>query len=292
MRSKKGNKRKKRSYILSMWIHVVFIAFLAFPFLKQDQSHDVIYQGLMVQFTPDETIINTKTKKRKNKVNPVKKAAETKVLKPKQESKPTKAKVKKEESKSKTTPKKTKASKSELSHTDTNTLTEKRRDYLVKTIQKSEQEQRILDEEKKLKAAKEEEAKKAKHEQMRNAFSHLLKNASNETPPSNTNLDLSDESLSPSESPSEIRGAEAISNRKVVFIPKIKDSSQKEGRVVVKICVGPSGKVISARYTQKGSTTTDSYLTNLAVKNAKLYRFSPNASPKQCGIVNIDFQVQ
>lgn len=84
-----------------------------------------------------------------------------------------------------------------------------------------------------------------------------------------------------------IRGV--LGNRKVLKIPTIKDDSQKKGRVVVKICVNATGDVVSSTYTMMGSTTSDTYLINLAEKGAKGYKFSPSTNPKECGKVTIDF---
>ncbi len=83
-----------------------------------------------------------------------------------------------------------------------------------------------------------------------------------------------------------------ISNRKVIKVPSIMDKSQKEGRVVVKICVNAQGKVISSKYTQIGSTTTDNLLIKLAEDGAKDYLFSSADIERQCGRVVIDFTLR
>jgi hypothetical protein len=83
-----------------------------------------------------------------------------------------------------------------------------------------------------------------------------------------------------------------LSNRGVLYEPKVKDTSQKTGRVVVNVCVDGSGKVISATYTQRGSTTTDSDLRALAERSARKFIFSKGDVDKQCGTVTIDFKLQ
>lgn len=93
-----------------------------------------------------------------------------------------------------------------------------------------------------------------------------------------------------SNQPSNIEGA--IGTRRVLKVPSIKDNSQKEGKVVVKICVDGSGKVISSKYTQIGSTTTDSYLIKLAEEGALEYQFSESTIEKQCGRVIIEFALR
>ena len=83
-----------------------------------------------------------------------------------------------------------------------------------------------------------------------------------------------------------------LSNRGVLSEPVIRDNSQKTGRVVVKVCVDRSGGVISATYTQKGSTTTDSHLKSIAITSAEKFRFTSSSIDKQCGTITIDFQVK
>ncbi len=83
-----------------------------------------------------------------------------------------------------------------------------------------------------------------------------------------------------------------LGNRGVVFEPKISDNSQKRGRVVVKVCVNRKGEVVSADYTQKGSTTADSELRAIAIRNAKRFKFSKSGVDKQCGTITIDFKVR
>ena len=65
------------------------------------------------------------------------------------------------------------------------------------------------------------------------------------------------------------KAGEGLEDRGIVYQPQIRDNTQKTGRVVVRICVDNEGNVISARFTQKGSTTTDSHLISLAEKERK-----------------------
>ncbi len=84
---------------------------------------------------------------------------------------------------------------------------------------------------------------------------------------------------------------EGLNSRGVLFEPSFDDSSQKSGRVVVRVCINEKGNVISSRYTQRGSTTTDWELIAIAEKNAKKYRFTPSNKKEQCGTIIIDFIV-
>ena len=83
-----------------------------------------------------------------------------------------------------------------------------------------------------------------------------------------------------------------LGSRGVLASPKVTDNSQKTGRVVVKVCVDSTGKVISAKFTQGGSTTTDSRLRAVAEKNALRWKFSKGTMDKQCGTITYDFKVQ
>ncbi len=83
-----------------------------------------------------------------------------------------------------------------------------------------------------------------------------------------------------------------LGGRDVVSKPAITDSSQKQGKVVVEICVDEDGNVSSANYTQRGSNTSDSQLISLAVANAKRYKFSKGGADKQCGTITYNFKLQ
>lgn len=83
-----------------------------------------------------------------------------------------------------------------------------------------------------------------------------------------------------------------LGNRGVVHEPKISDASQKTGRVVISVCVDKNGKVVKANYTQKGSTTTDSELKDIARKAAMQFKFTDSEVEEQCGTITVDFKVK
>ena len=83
-----------------------------------------------------------------------------------------------------------------------------------------------------------------------------------------------------------------LAGRGVRYVPKIEDKSQESGTVVVRVCVDKHGDVISADYTQKGSTTTDAHLIDIAKKSARKYKFTPGTSEKQCGTISVKFILQ
>jgi hypothetical protein len=100
----------------------------------------------------------------------------------------------------------------------------------------------------------------------------------------------------PSELENITRGSDnvggGLAGRGVVYEPNISDNSQKTGRVVVNVCVDASGKIISAKFTQRGSTTTDAYLVDLAEKSAAQYKFAKAEVDRQCGTITMDFRVR
>lgn len=74
--------------------------------------------------------------------------------------------------------------------------------------------------------------------------------------------------------------------------PAITDKSQATGRVVVKVCVDSQGNVLSSKFTQSGSTTSNAQLRRLAEANAKKWKFRPGELDKQCGTITYEFKVK
>jgi len=85
-----------------------------------------------------------------------------------------------------------------------------------------------------------------------------------------------------------------MSGRKIIFFPPITDVTQKTGRVIVNIKVDKEGNVVFAKATQKGSTTTDSYLFQLAEQAARKTRVNadPSAAEEQFGTITYNFNVK
>lgn len=83
-----------------------------------------------------------------------------------------------------------------------------------------------------------------------------------------------------------------LGSRGVLKSPTVSENSQKAGTVVISVCVDSSGDVISAEYTQRGSTTGDSQLVNAAIRNAKNWQFSQGSVDKQCGTISYNFKVR
>ena len=82
-----------------------------------------------------------------------------------------------------------------------------------------------------------------------------------------------------------------LGNRGVVSSPRIQDNSQKTGVVVIKVCVDANGNVTTADFTLSGSTTQDSQLRDLAIRNARSWKFA-KGDDGQCGTIRYEFKVQ
>jgi len=83
-----------------------------------------------------------------------------------------------------------------------------------------------------------------------------------------------------------------LDGRGVLFTPSVEEKSQRTGRVVVNVCVDKNGKVTSAKYTQKGSTTADANLKQISEESSRKFKFSASDIPEQCGTITFDFKVK
>lgn len=71
-----------------------------------------------------------------------------------------------------------------------------------------------------------------------------------------------------------------------------KDDSQETGTVAVYVCVDKNGRVTSAEYTQKGSSSPSEKLKRVAIDNARKYKFAAGGPDKQCGTITYTFRVK
>jgi outer membrane biosynthesis protein TonB len=83
-----------------------------------------------------------------------------------------------------------------------------------------------------------------------------------------------------------------LGGRGVVSSPILKDDSNNRGSVIVAICLDKDGNVTEAKFQLQGSTITSGKLRDLAVNNAKQWRFKPGNEERQCGIITYTFKVQ
>lgn len=86
----------------------------------------------------------------------------------------------------------------------------------------------------------------------------------------------------------------SLSGREIVFKPKIKESTQETGKVVVSIWVDRYGKVTRATPGAKGSTTTNSHLYKISQETAIKTKFSanPSAPEEQRGTIVFEFRIR
>lgn len=85
---------------------------------------------------------------------------------------------------------------------------------------------------------------------------------------------------------------QGLGGRRILERAPIRDSTAKTGTVVVNLCVDQKGRVVSAEYSPKGSTTTDAHLIRLATENARQWRFEKSREKKQCGNVTYNFKIK
>ena len=82
-----------------------------------------------------------------------------------------------------------------------------------------------------------------------------------------------------------------IKDRKMTTIPPVSNSTEKKGRVVVKITIDRYGNVLTAEPGYIGSTTTDKYLLTKAMIVAKSAHFDTDMTGplKEEGIIIVDY---
>ncbi len=158
----------------------------------------------------------------------------------------------------------------------------------------AEAAKKAAEEEAKRKAAEEAAKKAAAKSAAKSKFNNIMQNTDAEQGAASKGNPLGHPDASALEGLSKGKGSagDGLGNRSLLHAPEINDSTQKQGRVIINICVNGSGKVMSAEYTQRGSTTTDAHLIRLATSSAKKYRFSESQVEEQCGEVIIDFKLK
>jgi len=78
--------------------------------------------------------------------------------------------------------------------------------------------------------------------------------------------------------------------RSLIQPPVVKGQNPKSGTVVVKMCIDLDGNVKTAKFTQRGSTTFDKRLRNMAIEAAKQAKFSKGIDPEECGSITFKFK--
>lgn len=71
---------------------------------------------------------------------------------------------------------------------------------------------------------------------------------------------------------------------------QVLEQHYSRGKVVIKVCVDGQGDVVTAKFTQRGSTTFDKKLKNIALKSARNAKFSQSTFAEECGYIAYSFQ--
>lgn len=159
----------------------------------------------------------------------------------------------------------------------------------TKTTEKSAE---VIAAEAKAKLEAENIAKAEKLAASKSQFGSLFGNSNGSTQEESSDIGGQDTDVLDAISSGQGTIGQGLTSRGISYRPNITDLSDREGTVIVKVCIDVDGKVISADYVQSGSTTSDQRLINTAIKGAKQYRFEPNSNvEKQCGEITIEFEV-
>ncbi|AXG67996.1 protein TolA [Kordia sp. SMS9] len=88
-------------------------------------------------------------------------------------------------------------------------------------------------------------------------------------------------------------GGYGLNGRSKLASSKVLQECNKAGTIVVAIKVNRNGEVISAEYSPKGSTSTESCLIDAAIKTAKTYKWNKDAKApsKQVGFIVVNFKL-
>ncbi|NNL91058.1 MAG: hypothetical protein HKO66_02375 [Saprospiraceae bacterium] len=292
------NDSKRNGFWISLLFHMVLLFLFLMPcFSYFNQEPPEQRQGVIIALGNPEA--EAKTSPRKSEKPAVKTPKETTVAK-KTESKPKSSKSTKKESPAKKVVSKTVVDEAEIAAVKKKEAARKKADEEAEKAKAAKLAEERKEAERKRKIEEERQRREEKARQKAEAkskakskFSSLLGQGSENANESKGNENgKPDASALDGLSSGSGKVGDGLGERGVLHIPKIVDNTQKTGRVVVKICVDQSGKVISSKFTQKGSTTTDAHLIQVAEKNAKKYKFSKSKIEEQCGNIVIDFKLK
>jgi RNase P/RNase MRP subunit p29 len=110
----------------------------------------------------------------------------------------------------------------------------------------------------------------------------------NDVPKSYNTTSRSVEMKSAAMSPGEITSG--LDNRIITQSLALKEKVVGVGKVAIAVCVNAQGEVTTAKFKAVGSSTIDADLINVAVQNAKSFRFDKGAS-EDCGIITYRFNM-
>jgi len=283
---------RRKSLMISVFIHLLILLLFLFPFFKELQKNEELNGVLVVFGNPqqnDEEASQVLASSEEESIKPQpEKAIEKSAVKPLEKAQEPVAKVEEQLIQNET-----------VVEQDNMQASIEKNEKAKEELKKQEEQQRAEDARKKELADQkriedQKKAEEAKFEKQKSEFGSLFKGDSQKDGSGQRGDEFGEADEGALDALSQGKGAvgEGLGGRSVLFEPEINDSSQKEGRVVVKICVDQSGKVTSAKYTQKGSSTTDLQLIKKAEKAAMEYVFSESTTAKQCGELAVDFKLK
>ena len=307
-------KNEQDSFILSLIFHLILLLLICIPAFNYMQNKPTPppkqFQGVQVVLGhPNESQKNKSAqsaaiapaKAKKKTVNPIAKPSQSTKAKSVPVKKAIVSQIVNEKSTVIATKKKVEEKKTEeIELEKKEKALKKEADKLAKAKELKEQRERMEKEAAiaKAKAAEEEkkrqaEALAAKKAAAKSKFSNII-NSADKTNATSGGDPKGSPNAKALEGLAQGKGTigDGLGDRGLLYAPKISDTSQREGIVVVKICVNQSGKVISADFTQKGSTTLDNHLVDLAKRSAMKYKFQKSKSERQCGNITIDFKLR
>lgn len=279
---KREEQNKRKGVITSVIIHAILLGFFLFPlFSYQDPPPEL--EGVLVSFGEPNTgsgndMPSTQNVQEVQQAEQAEEVEQAETAEPQVRETEKQTEVKKEEKK--------------LTSDDAEAIAiQKQKQKEAEAIAKRQAEAEAA----RKKAAAEEARKKQEYQDAKKQFGNIFGEGKGQTDQAGNQGDPSgDPSSNVLEGISTGSGVVGggLGSRGVTHVPKITDRSQKSGRVVVNVCVDQNGKVISAQYTQRGSTTTDSELRSIAERNARLFQFTESNNQKQCGTITINFQLE
>lgn len=274
----KEKKERRKAMLLSFLFHVATIILLMLPLLKYPDPPPGQDGILIALGNPDEG---------------------TGPIEPGGPEEPTPV-VQKEEPKPEPKPKEEVKPKEKVKSTEPLVSDQELEINRKKAIEKKEKEERDLKEKQetaeRIKIAKErEEANKREEQEAAELIKNIKKGSGGTSGKSGKGGQVNgDENGKVEEGISTGTGmvGGGLGGRGVVSSPILKDDSNNRGSVIVAICLDKDGNVTEAKFQLQGSTVTSGKLRDLAVNNAKQWRFKPGNEERQCGIITYTFKVQ
>lgn len=290
------DENKKKGLIVSFVIHILLLLIALVPYLASEEFPKEV-SGIVVAFgTPDGGSSDANPISNDDEAIAQDQPEEDTSTDDKEESKST---SKQKETQDPSPNKKPVSDLTPISNTSDVAVEDAKKEKARKDAEAAEAENKKRQAEeiarKEAQRKADEEAKKAAYNESKSKFSDLLGSGKGNNNNSGTEGDPKGDPNS--DALNEIatgagRIGGGLTDRGVLFEPEIDDNSQYTGIVVTKVCVNSEGKVIEAKFTQQGSTTTNKVLVDIAVKAAKKYKFTPSDIETQCGNITIEFKVR